>query len=97
MSNNRNVKLYLRTKLTARSVTGQLTVAIMYNHLPFLAIVLHKEKQCLNIIHCQYQQFHLIIHLPLTDVCFEGNVKGRSEMCPLALVLINVLFCYQFG
>lgn len=95
-NNNSNVKLYLRTKLTARSVTGQLTVAIMYNHLPFLAIVLHKAKQCLKIIHCQYQQFQLIIHLSLTDM-FWRKCKREEWNVPLSFVLINVLFCYQFG
>lgn len=85
LNNNIGVKLSIRTKLTTRSVTGQVTVGTIYNKLPFLAIVPHKGKQCLPKILCQYQQFHLIIHLSLTNICLEGNVKGRSEMCPLAL------------
>lgn len=82
-----NVILHIRINLTAKSVdvTGKITVGFRHNHLPFLPIVPHKEKQCVTITQGQYQQFHLIIHLPLTDICFEGNVKGQREMCPLAL------------
>lgn len=87
MNNNTNAKLHIRIKLTAKSVdgTGKITVGIKHNHLPFLPIVPYKEKQCITITHCQYQQFHLTIHLSLTDICFEGNVKGWRELCPLAL------------
>lgn len=87
INNNINAKLHIRINLTAKSVdvTRKMTVGFGHNHLPFLPIVPHKEKQCVTITHCQDPQFHLIIHLPLTDICFEGNVKGLREMWPLAL------------
>lgn len=83
-------------KLTAKSVvTGKMTVGIKYNHLPFLPFMPHEEKQCITITHCQYQQFHLIIHLSLTDM-FSRKCKRAGRNAPISFIVISVLFHYQF-